>query len=74
VIVTPFAQTKKPPTTAIVLFNRQLVADTAEIFKVHGDLTIMRLLTVLTLHRMCVFDLSAVLSVSSLRYLISFAC
>jgi DNA-binding transcriptional ArsR family regulator len=46
------------------MLDRQLVFDTAEIFKVLGDPTRMRLLHALAQRELCVCDLSAVLEVS----------
>jgi DNA-binding transcriptional ArsR family regulator len=46
------------------MLNRQLVADTAEIFKVLGDPTRMRLLYALAQRELCVCDLSAVLGMT----------
>ena len=46
------------------MLDRQLVADTAEIFKVLGDPTRMRLLYALAQRELCVCDLSAVLGMT----------
>jgi len=46
------------------MLDRQLVADAAEIFKVLGDPTRMRLLYALTQRELCVCDLSAVLAMT----------
>jgi ArsR family transcriptional regulator len=46
------------------MLNHQLVADTAEIFKVLGDPTRMRLLYALAQRELCVCDLSAVLGMT----------
>lgn len=46
------------------MLDRQLVADAAEIFKVLGDPTRMRLLYALAQRELCVCDLSAVLAMT----------
>ncbi|MFZ0926701.1 MAG: metalloregulator ArsR/SmtB family transcription factor [Halobacteriota archaeon] len=46
------------------MLDRHLVAGTAEIFKVLGDPTRMRLLYALALRELCVCDLSAVLGMT----------
>jgi DNA-binding transcriptional ArsR family regulator len=46
------------------MLDRQLVADVAEIFKVLGDPTRMRLLYALAQRELCVCDLSAVLAMT----------
>jgi ArsR family transcriptional regulator, lead/cadmium/zinc/bismuth-responsive transcriptional repressor len=46
------------------MLDRNLVADTAEIFKVLGDPTRMRLLCALAQRELCVCDLSAVLGMT----------
>jgi ArsR family transcriptional regulator len=46
------------------MLDRHLVADTAEIFKVLGDPTRMRLLYALAQRELCVCDLSAVLGMT----------
>ncbi len=46
------------------MLDRNLVTDTAEIFKVLGDPTRMRLLYALALRELCVCDLSAVLGMT----------
>ncbi len=46
------------------MLDRQLVADTADLFKVLGDPTRMRLLYALSQRELCVCDLSAVLDMT----------
>ncbi len=46
------------------MLDRQLVADTADVFKVLGDPTRMRLLYALSQRELCVCDLSAVLEMT----------
>ncbi len=46
------------------MLDQQLVADAAEVFKVLGDPTRMRLLYALSQRELCVCDLSAVLDMS----------